>query len=1034
MSLKRVLSHRTERQGPSWSIHHVLLLLLSGLALADCQTVEEDTLKNSAPAQIDVAVGNPLATLRASRLYGPTTSWEDAERTFTEPTEVTLPEQLPVTIGNSGNHKVVLSFLSANGELVHCHYRGGSRAPHPDTARELALARSYRFDRCSNAAKAGDRVTTTWVKLHVQLGDQKDPAGRTEVELRLGETFPELAPPISPEDSIAIRDAFSWQRTQALPETNAEGHPSLYYFIIYLEDREQTEALDEMLIHHSPLPFFTSELTRWDGQMGLFNHQGDGTGLFVFAIMPAVTYNLLRQAALDGDVMYRVIQPREIPAEARGADGSISYEALRLSGFRYLDQDPPTDELGTQEQKLFGRIIRKVVAAVVSVVKAVVRGVQQGIGLVDRWVTGSVELTVALDLRNTDPAFGGRIDRFGGPGASTPMQRAWGARAGQQVRLPGVRVTARQLAAGALPTMFTDHTNDDGVARMKVARGRTTSICLATENSAAQITRFLIEMEVCDFRSMPGARLNTNATYRLFLQHRFFNVLAQATEGQAYLREVVGSTPRKAEILVGYFADLFGGSAVAPAFGYPSLAYDATLLSLAALAAANPKFFWATPVILAAWPTYAVDIILSADPEGDFDKNFDSRALVSHEYGHFAMASLLYAQGVENVSGAYFAAVVQRVRQEQGSPSVGDVQGAYINEAFADFFASQVAGGTNYYTPDDDDLPTATDTNHCGLGPIEYCQAQPSTDNPCVETNERDTRTFLRRVDRLVTLLHDAYDGWAIGANTPGHGRAWGRMDGGNNRLTCGNATTATLVYTPTPVGDNGDEEIRLAGGQIRNLFRYWDGRSNRLTENSFLAALADTMRESNYNWCQQCQLFALHDPDYSTLMTPEEMLTLCEQSSIANWIGPRPPNGCGDGGTATHAGMTWRVKEQAGPYVLVGSDTQTDAYNGDTSPNTALPILCLNQDGRPEPSGIPFDFYQGWAAGEVRLTPPVLGSTLTSLDAANAICAGAFGPGYRMAEFHDGGGGWNWWAEGVLGTTDRFWVTINDQPANPWD
>jgi pimeloyl-ACP methyl ester carboxylesterase len=38
------------------------------------------------------------------------------------------------------------------------------------------------------------------------------------------------------------------------------------------------------------------------------------------------------------------------------------------------------------------------------------------------------------------------------------------------------------------------------------------------------------------------------------------------------------------------------------------------------------------------------------------------------------------------------------------------------------------------------------------------------------------------------------------------------------------------------------------------------------------------------------------------------------------------------------------------------------------------------------------------------------------------------------MAEFHDGGGGWGWYAQGSVSTTGRFWVAINDQPANPWN
>ncbi|GMU06373.1 hypothetical protein ASNO1_26260 [Corallococcus caeni] len=124
----------------------------------------------------------------------------------------------------------------------------------------------------------------------------------------------------------------------------------------------------------------------------------------------------------------------------------------------------------------------------------------------------------------------------------------------------------------------------------------------------------------------------------------------------------------------------------------------------------------------------------------------------------------------------------------------------------------------------------------------------------------------------------------------------------------------------------------------------------------------------------------------------------------------------------------------QYGEYTLVGTDTVTNAYQGDTTINTFLPALCLKKDGRPAPSGITYDYYQGWAGGEVKLTRPFPASVLTSAALADTLCEEEFGAGYRMAEFHDGDGGWNFWAEGTLGTSSRFWVAINNQPANPWN
>lgn len=131
---------------------------------------------------------------------------------------------------------------------------------------------------------------------------------------------------------------------------------------------------------------------------------------------------------------------------------------------------------------------------------------------------------------------------------------------------------------------------------------------------------------------------------------------------------------------------------------------------------------------------------------------------------------------------------------------------------------------------------------------------------------------------------------------------------------------------------------------------------------------------------------------------------------------------------------MTWRLIEQRPDLALVGEDSSTNVYSGDTTIDTLLPMLCLRQDGRPVPAGLSVDFYNGWAAGEVKLTTPVAGSVLSSRATADALCASQLGAGFRMAEFHDGQGGWHWWANGVVPVDTRFWVAINDQPANAWN
>lgn len=155
-------------------------------------------------------------------------------------------------------------------------------------------------------------------------------------------------------------------------------------------------------------------------------------------------------------------------------------------------------------------------------------------------------------------------------------------------------------------------------------------------------------------------------------------------------------------------------------------------------------------------------------------------------------------------------------------------------------------------------------------------------------------------------------------------------------------------------------------------------------------------------------------------------------------------------GSSTTKRGLTWvqDPSDSCGQTRVTCNDC--DPYKGDTSCSESRPLLCIKKDGSSN-CGPPSDFYDGWTGGTVALTPfLVRGTELTSLAAANSICASTFGTGYRMAEFHDGGGGWGWRAKGPIsplstpssthprfGTPNRpnrFWVHINDQPANCWN
>ena len=137
--------------------------------------------------------------------------------------------------------------------------------------------------------------------------------------------------------------------------------------------------------------------------------------------------------------------------------------------------------------------------------------------------------------------------------------------------------------------------------------------------------------------------------------------------------------------------------------------------------------------------------------------------------------------------------------------------------------------------------------------------------------------------------------------------------------------------------------------------------------------------------------------------------------------------------------GMTWVVLQQFNGVTRIGADRRTNPYRGDANCNQMHSLLCMNQDFRAAPSA---EYLDGWSGSIVEATVPIPGTRLRSPEIADNICKNTFGHQYRMAEFHDGNAGvmvgelsgWDFWAYGGVEPGERFWVRINDQPANPWD
>jgi hypothetical protein len=112
------------------------------------------------------------------------------------------------------------------------------------------------------------------------------------------------------------------------------------------------------------------------------------------------------------------------------------------------------------------------------------------------------------------------------------------------------------------------------------------------------------------------------------------------------------------------------------------------------------------------------------------------------------------------------------------------------------------------------------------------------------------------------------------------------------------------------------------------------------------------------------------------------------------------------------------------------------DVYQGNRVCTTQTPLACYKPGSSMPPSALAVASAEAryFANGEVRLTSPVAASRFPSITDANQHCRQAFGEGWRVLSYHEGGGGM------VISRSDiaprsEAWVDIRDQRyANCWD
>jgi hypothetical protein len=765
------------------------------------------------------------------------------------------------------------------------------------------------------------------------------------------QNLPDLPPFYTDEQCTAVRRSFpGWAALPSLPETDAKNRPTLWYAIIQITARGQVEDLATVGVDVMSMPLIVDETTdpQATGQSGVMTKSTCSNAELHWAVIPGLTYNtikeqtlLLKEELVESIILLPVPDDfADLSTTGPGGIHPLSYEVLGQGGYRFMGRTLPetspsqsgglsaADDVDTKRGALFGWLKKKIVAAVVNVVNKVPELAERGLAEIDKAFNSTVNLVVRVDVRNTDTTFGGDMgDVPGGPkDQSTPIVRGWGPTAGAQLDLAGVTVAATQITLSingrGLRTRVEDDVDSANLARLSIVKNKRTGLCLQTETSAVEMTDFLNEMEVCDFQQKligpSGApfgdnTFNTSTSMVVRIQNKYFNILAQMNDSQKFSRDVYHYDPHKATLLTGRMANfltpLHADRLVTPCLDFPNLGVDLTR-ALSPLSCVGGAFSSASgaacpvSVINAALGVYEVDMWMPTNGLAEKERRLEDRQISTHEFGHFLMCSLLFDADWKKMRQVPNL-ILQRMID--GSYMSADNESAIVMESWADYFASQLTGGTNYFA--------AENSVQSNNGLVDYCEGK---SNSCLDLNyvEDNDNTddgsgkqsvgFRSQIRQTVSILTDAFDGRPFGLNEPNSADLMSRNPSLN----------PPVVLSAVHGGDAHDEPVVLPGTALRTVVNRWvemhDVPRWKVNRQQFHSAITTTILENKSSWCDACRVYAPHDGkscafapgaiqhtgecrDPGTLMsiaatmTMSQMVGICTQPPIASWVGPAP-------------------------------------------------------------------------------------------------------------------------------------------------
>jgi len=901
--------------------------------------IHRDVLENSLGLTLSIA--------------GDGTGNRSSSATSATPRTFTLRPDQTVGGGVIGNGTLTFRYRSGTGVWVTCTYKGQSSVPAPNTPDELIKGTHLVFQSCTDglapgAGRTGDQFQMSAVPASGYPVTLKSPM----LEPKSCDDDMEL---LSPDQTRQMREGFDWSKAKKVDGTTPDGRATLYYAWIYIRNKDEALALQKLYIHVLAKPLFDDELAHFAGRCGVFTNPGDGTGSFVPVLIPGNTYNKLVDALTSSDiqgsrtVFDAVIIRTDVPAAARNPDNSVNLDVLGKAGFHYLSYevnpfaDPATMTLnGGAARALVG--VLEWVGQAARDAGEVVTGL---LNKLDQLFRGTVSLTFYMEGLTADVPF-----------SQGPMIRGWGPQGGQRLAAEGMEVKVLQRLFGLpIPTTAQDDTDIDGVAHIDAtddSSSRGSGLCIEMRNSAALITDFLLASEMCDLRgyvathvpAYAGAYANPEVAdyqftfssaktdYVLGIDNTRLMGLYQADDVYQYARRVVGFEAPRARILSGMWANTFAPTnpngrkkLITPCLNFPNSLNEAMTAAaggVGALAGATVGSIVpgvgtgvGAAVGAIAAGTYAAvigntDIVMSTE-----SSLHESRAVMSHEYGHYEFCSMIDEVNSAAVDHVVWGTII-------GGNAI-NYPLRYTNEAVADFFMGQVSGGADYNWANGFS-DSISDT---------YCDSNTVNPNCWDEnldgTNGRSGDPGRRNIGRVATLFEDVFDGQGVARTTYAPTNADSFVSDAN----------AKLSYSSTSYGskDENLERVHAPGSAIRTMlhdlaagmkpfFEYslddgkFEAAGNAIDVPKIWGAANHAMLIGGANWCDRCRLFALHEPgvDLSNLRTT--FASCAASSNIALALGEPAPD----------------------PNLRIKGDTCSACPPGSTSDDNGVCHLCVGE------------------------------------------------------------------------------------------